>query len=76
MPLEDQILEIDSLLNGVDISEISEREEVEKNIEVHVENSSSDASKELPVILEKGRKQVLVTWRRGWSRGDFNSKVC
>ena len=70
MPLEDQILEIDSLLNGVDISEISEREEVEKNIEVHVENSSSDASKELPVILEKGMEasdghveKGLVTWR-------------
>ena len=69
MPLEDQILEIDSVLNGVDISEINGREEAEKNIGVHVENSSRAASKELPVILEKGLEASVGHVEKGLEVG-------
>ena len=52
--MEDQILEIDSVLNGVDITETVGKGEAEKSKVVHVESPSCDVSKKLPVSVENG----------------------
>ena len=69
IPLEDQILEIDSVLNGVEISETIERGEVAKNKEVHVENPNSDASKKLPVSLDRGLEASAGHVEKGLEAG-------
>nr|POE97274.1 hypothetical protein CFP56_74397 [Quercus suber] len=63
------ILEIDSVLNGFEISENTERGEAAKNKEVHVENPNIDASNKLPVSLESGLDASVGHVEKGMEAG-------
>ncbi|KAL0005887.1 hypothetical protein SO802_013448 [Lithocarpus litseifolius] len=54
IPLEDQILEIDSVLNGVEITETMDISGAAKNKEVHVESSNNAALRNIPANLVSG----------------------
>ena len=62
-------------MNDVDISENSERGAAAKNKEVHVENPNSDASKELPVILERGLEVGAGHVEKGLEAGAGHVKI-
>nr|POE57659.1 hypothetical protein CFP56_38440 [Quercus suber] len=75
IPLEDQILEIDSELNGFEISENTERGEAAKNKEVHVENPNIDALNKLPVSLESGLDASVGHVEKGMEAGAGHEEI-